>query len=1115
MTRIITILTILFLPYFLSCSSPDQKASIEKKAEKLFTLLPSDSTHIIFSNNLNEAPATNVLMYEYFYNGGGVGIGDLNADGLQDIYFTGNMSDCKLYLNKGNLKFEDITAVSGIEIRSAPWRTGVTIADINGDHKQDIYIAYSGRVRPENRMDQLFINTGNDEKGIPHFVEQSAQFGLSDSSYTTQAYFFDYDRDGDLDLFSLNHNPQNLPVLDEASTTALLNKPDLSIGVRLYKNNNNHFDDVTGKAGLSSSALTYGLGAAIADYNDDGWPDLYISNDYNAPDYLYINNQRGGFTNRILTEMGHTSQSSMGNTASDINNDGHPDIFVLDMLPEDNHRQKLLLSPDNYEKFELIVNSGFHSQYMRNVLQLNNGDGSFSEVGQLAGISNTDWSWSPLVADFDNDGWKDMYITNGYLRDYTNMDFLKFMNDYVAARGRLNKEDVLNILKEMPSSNVVNYMFKNNGNLHFSNIGQDWGFNLPSNSNGAAYADLDNDGDLDIVVNNINIPSFVYRNESNKKTDAQYLSIKLEGSTKNTDGLGAKLYAYNQGKVQYLEQMPARGFQSTVSNILHFGLGQFKTLDSLKIIWPGGKQQLLNNIAANQVITLKEPDANMLVPKPAIQKTIFRTIDPPITYQHATNNINDFKRQPLLVNPLSFSGPCLVKADINGDGLDDIFAGGAAGQAGAIYLQQKDGRFSPLAQPAFEGDKMCEDAAAVFFDANNDGNNDLYVVSGGYHTFRPGDKVLQDRLYLNDGKGNFKKAEGALPVMAISKSCVKPVDLNKDGFLDLFVGGRVIPGQYPETPDSWLLINDGKGHFTDQTVSLAPELKKIGMVTDAAWADMNGDQLLDLILVGDWMPVTVFLNESGKLTNKTNQVLGKSYSGWWNSLVVADINGDKHPDIIAGNEGLNTQCKVSESEPAELFYKDFDNNGSIDPILNFYIQHTSYPFVTRDELLDQMSMMRTRFPNYKSYADLKMQDIFSAEEMKNVKKLAANHLKTIYLESNKAGKLEEKTLPVEAQFSPVFTINTIDFDKDGITDLLLCGNINHARLRFGKSDANYGILLKGTGNGQFSYVNQKSSGLQIKGDVRAVLEIKDQLLFGINQTALKAYKIQTNGQGKK
>lgn len=1110
--RFIGFIMLVFLG-FLACQNKPKEGGNSTNEPTLFTLLTPEETGVGFQNILNEGLNTNILMYEYFYNGGGVASGDFNGDDNIDLYFTSNMSENKFYLNKGSgngasPRFEDITEISGAGGRTGPWKTGVNTVDVNADGKLDIYLCYSGAMPAEKRANQLFINQGNNAKGIPTFIEKAGEYGLASQGFSNQSYFLDYDKDGDLDMLLLNHNPKNLPILNEASTAKFLKTDDPERGLRLFKQTNGHFDDVTIKSGINGSALSYGLGLGMADFNDDGWIDFYLSNDYAVPDYLYLNNRNGTFTNTVQQSLSHTSQFSMGNDVSDVNNDGHDDIFTLDMIPEGNHRQKLLLAPDNFAKFDLNVKSGFYYQYMRNMLHVNNGNGDFAEVGQMQGISNTDWSWAALFADFDNDGWKDLFVSNGYYHDYTNMDFIKYMDNYVQQKGRLVREDVLDIITKMPASNVVNYVFKNQDGGSFSNETTTWGMNRPSNSNGSAYADLDNDGDLDMIVNNINQPAFIYRNESEKLKKNHYLQIKLKGNNGNTQGVGSKVSIYAKRKIQTQNQTITRGYLSAISPVLHFGLGKEPTIDSLKILWSSGKQQTLRNLTGNQILTLDEINANEKPSKTLTEKAFFTEIPSPIPYQNPDISINDFDRQLLLISEPSYTGPCMAKGDLNKDGLNDIFVGGAAGQSAILYVQQKGGHFTLKKVPTFETDKANHDASAVIFDANNDGFQDIYVASGGYHAFAENDALLQDRLYLNDGKGNLIKSLNALPPMLSSKSCVAVNDVNKDGFMDIFVGSSIIPGKYPVTPVSYLLINDGKGHFTNQIQKLAPELEKIGMVTDAVWIDLNQDNKKELVVVGEWMPVSVFAYEQGKMVNKTDTYFDKNYHGFWNKITVGDFNKDHKPDLIIGNWGNNSQIKASEKAPAETFYKDFDKNGSIESILCCHIQGKSYPYVTRDELLNQIGGYRSQFPTYESYADATLETIFTPEDLKDAGHLTANHLQTTLFLSTKTSKFENSPLPAQAQYAPVHTITVLDFDKDGNDDVLLCGNNLHTKIRLGRMDANYGFLMKGNGKGNFQYLNQPLSGFKLKGDVRSVMQINDLLLFGINEKKMVSYRLK-------
>ena len=1076
----------------------------------LFKLLPSKETGIHFSNEITETEELNVLTYEYFYNGGGVAVGDINNDGLEDLLFTANSKPCKLFLNLGGFKFKDITKEAGLEGRPGGWKTGVTMADVNGDGLLDIYICYSGK-NAELRGNQLFINQGN-----LHFKDEAAAYGLNDSGYCTQAAFFDYDNDGDLDMFLLRHSVKKI---DNMELAKYRDEIDPLSGDKLYENRGGHFVDVSRQAGLRQSPLTYGLGIAIADINKDGWPDIYVTNDYNEPDYLYINNRHGGFTDESAQCFRHLPQFSMGVDIADINNDGLPDVMNLDMLPEDNRRQKLLQLQENYESFQLMTGQGLQEQYMRNMLQLNNGDGSFSEIGQLAGVSSTDWSWCPLLADFDNDGYKDLFITNGYLRDYTNKDFLRYWGDY-KIRKAIDREPVklMDLVQAMPSSTLKKYIFKNNGNLGFANMQSGWGIDQPAVSSGAVYADLDNDGDLDLVVNNINADAFVYQNMSREKDHTSYLTVRLAGKGGNTAAIGAKLYAYSKGMMQYQEVNPARGYLSCMSAAVHFGFGQLTVADSLVIIWPDQSRQVMKGVALNRLLVVKEEGGTAVgvaaggaegatgaAPGAVPVQGVFSRMAPLIDYKQEGFGDNDFKRQLLMLFMYSRTGPVIARGDVNKDGREDLFISGDKNRPGMLYIQQPGGGFVPSG-PGIGREDSSTVSAAAFFDANGDGWPDLYVARGGYSLWEPNTPALQDELYLNDGKGNLQRAGGMLPdLSASSKSCVRPCDYDGDGDIDLFVGGRVIPGQYPSTPRSYLLTNDGKGHFSITTTPF----DHVGMVTDAQWIDLNGDGRKDLVLCGEFMPVMVFINEPGGFVDKTVEYFGKRVSGFWNTIALADVDGDGKEDLIVGNLGLNTRLRVSDKEPAELYYADFDHNGSIDPFLNFYIQGVSYPFVSRDELNEQMFPMRKKFTSYKNYADATIHDIFSKEELDKAGKLTATEARTVCW-LNKGDHFVESELPVQAQFSAVCKIVTGDFDGDGLMDVLLLGNKSDNRLKMGSLDANYGCLLKGDGKGGFSYVTQPAAGLSVRGDVKSATELvvdgRKVLVIGVAEGQLQFYK---------
>lgn len=1073
--------------------------------KQLFESLAPSKTGVTFKNMLKETPASNVLTYEYFFNGGGSALGDINNDGLDDIYFTANMGSNKLYLNQGNFKFDDITKSAGVACQDG-WKTGVTMADVNGDGYLDIYVCYSGKGDPNKRRNKLFINNGD-----LTFTDKAKEYGLDDPGYATHASFFDFDRDGDLDMYQLNHN---VVVIREFQFAKAKQTRDPYAGDKLFRNDNRHFVDISEAAGIKGNPLGFGLGITVADINKDGWLDMYVSNDYVEPDYLYINNRDGTFIDRMPEYMQHISQFSMGCDVSDINNDAWPDIFTVDMLPEDNKRQKLLYGPENYEHYSLMVLNGFYFQNMRNMLHLNNGNGTYSEIGQFSGISKTDWSWAPLFADYDNDGLKDLFITNGYYRDYTNRDFLKYKGDYYFQKGKAKeKPDTFHLVSTMTSTPLHNYIYKNNGDLTFTDKSTEWGFGEKNFSNGAAYADLDNDGDLDLIINNENASASIHKNLSREQhPEMNYLQVMLQGAGKNSKGTGAKVTLYTSGKSQYMEKIPSRGFQSSVSDRMHVGLGKTVKVDSIKIVWMSGKQMILLDVEANQLLKISEEEnaaKNASIALLPMAHPAFVAVESPLTYTHAEPGFNDFKRQPLLMTMLTTCGPIVAQGDVNNDGLVDVFVGGAQENPGKIFIQNNQGILNEAASNAFN--KLCTDADALFFDADGDRDQDLYVVSGGYNDYEATDKALKDRLFVNDGTGKFTQSTDALPDMMSSKSCVTGTDFDHDGDLDLFVGGRVIPGKYPVTPESYLLLNN-RGRFENVTAAKSPELSSIGMVSDVKWMDVNGDGWDDLVVIGEFMPIEIFINNQGKnLDRATKKFFNQDMNGLWNKMLVHDFDNDGDKDIIVGNLGLNTQLRANAKEPLRLVYKDFDNNGSIDPILNYYVLGKEYPFPSRDELLDQMYSMRGKFTDYASYANATLSNIFSANDLKDASTLQATVLESIYLE-NRQNKFEVHTLPREAQFSPIYALTLVDYDEDGNMDFIAGGNQTSIRIRIGAIDANFGQLFKGDGKGNFAYVPQTESGLSTTGDTKSLqmVDIKGDLylLIGINNVGIKSYKLQ-------
>jgi enediyne biosynthesis protein E4 len=1089
-------LPILALLLFFSCkkSSPGGAA---------FTEIPRSRSNIDFRNLLIEKETFNIFKYQYFYNGGGTAVGDFNNDGLIDIVFTGNMVKNRLYLNQGDFEFKDATLASGIAEKEG-WCTGATPIDINQDGWLDLYICRAGYPFDNLRSNLLFINQGATADKSVKFVEKAAEYGLADLGHATQASFFDYDKDGDLDLFLINHSTVEYSrgSLDIYSIKGKKN-PDFTN--KLFRNDPTpqgpHFSNVTEPAGITSNVLTFSLGLNTCDINLDGWPDIFVSNDFNEPDYLFINQKDGTFKEELTARMDHTSLFSMGCDLADFNGDGLPDLISLDMLPEGNHLQKMHSGADNFEKVYTMMRNGFYKQYSRNMLQLNNGDGSFSEIGQLAGVSNTDWSWASLFFDFDNDGARDLFISNGYPRDHTNMDFLKFTADEVV-RIQKGEQNIgfQEYLKKMPPIMEPNYFYKNEGGLRFSNQTTAWGLNKPLVTQSAAWADLDNDGDLDLVLNNTNDYANVLENNADKNPQNHWLRLQLQGSKGNPWGIGAKVWAYAAGSVVYVEQNPVRGFQSSVDPVLSLGLGHAGQLDSLVLVWPTDEKQVLKNVASNQTLVLKMEDAQeRWVFAPKEPAALFEETPGAIPFQHRENENNDLKKQSLMPWFYSRQGPALAIGDVNGDGLEDVFLGGAKDQVSALFLQAPSGRFVQKPQASFAADAGAEAVDACFFDADGDGDPDLYVCSGGYE-FEPGSPLLQDKLYRNDGRGNFSADEQSLPKPAFPGTCVRPADVDGDGDLDLFVGGGVLPGNYPKTAPSALWLNDGKGKFS--------AYQEFPAATDALWMDENGDKLPDLILAAEWSPIMVFENKKGRLEQDKGRYMPFNTTGLWCALHAADLDGDGDQDLIAGNLGLNTQMKASETEALDMWYDDFDRNGSIDPLMFYYVQGKSYPLASMEDLTGQLPFLRKKFNYFKDYADAQVGDVLLPAQMTAATHAQAANLQTLWLE-NKNGVFEKRQLPIQAQFAPVQAIAALDANGDGNMDIVLAGNRTHARVKLGSLDGNHGQLFLGDGKGGFVYASQRESAFKVTGDVRALgmLKIngKTGLVFCVNNSMPNVY----------
>ena len=1063
--------------------------SCQPQPDKRFTLLSPRETGVTFSNTLSENDTFNILNYLYYYNGGGVAIGDVNNDGLPDLYFTANEQPNQLYLNRGGFRFDNISSEAQV-IGTSGWTTGVTMADVNGDGWLDIYVCQLGQHAGVRGRNQLYLNDADTSRGYPTFTERAAAFGLDQQTFATHAAFFDYDRDGDLDVYLLNHTVHS----SDTYVPVAQGRRASPQGDQLLRNDNNYFVDASQEAGIYRSAVGYGLSVSVADLNQDGWSDIYVGNDFHENDYLYYNQGDGTFKESIADAIGHSSRFTMGTDVADFNNDAQPDIISLDMKPEDEYVRKVSAGEDPYNIYQFKLSYGYHHQNARNALQLSVGDQHYSEIGQLAGVAATDWSWAPLFADLDNDGWKDLYITNGILRRPNNLDYIRYIsNREIQTALQRGTAETTALIQRMPSEKIANYAFRNQHDLTFSNQTQEWGLDQPSFSNGGAYGDLDNDGDLDLVVNNVNAPAFIYRNNSRKH---HYLRIRLEGEGQNTFGIGARVWLHANGHVQYQELTPTRGFQSSVEPVLHFGLGETPRIDSLVVIWPQQAKQVVRSVALDTVLTLSQSQAHPYRPDSVSDQRTFFTVSPLDTslFRHRENEYVDLNREPFLPHMLSREGPALAVADVNNDGLDDFFIGGAAGFAGALLMQQPNGALARSKKQAWQTDQLHEDVAAAWLDADNDGDLDIYVGSAGNQA---AESALADRLYRNDGNGHWTRWEAALPPRYENTACVVPGDADKDGDTDLFVGVRNLSGSYGELPRSYLLENDGNGQF------VAIDLPINGMVTDAVWSDYDQDGWDDLVVVGEWMPITILKNNRGQLLPEAVLTLANS-NGWWNTIEQADLDGDGDEDWVIGNLGHNSMLHASVDQPVSLYVNDFDNNDTVDPLMTYYRQGKEQAVPTLDELVKNIPSLRKKFTDYRSYAETPFKSWFSDDIWKGATVRKAYTFSSSWVENKGAAGFATHVLPLKAQFSPVRAMLIRDFNNDSLPDLLLAGNAYEADPKQGRYDAGYGLLLINQPNKQFAAVSGFTSGIYLDGQVRhlaAISNPREFLIIGVRNDA--------------